>query len=183
MLRPIPIAAALFALLASTPVWADDAGANAPVMRHVTLVEGGALISAGQAYAIPLTGSTGLFGWGTGYKLDAGVQPNLVGGYTAGLGATLGAGPGQQGSGYSLRIGGGWTGDRFSVNPYSHLGVSEVATPASDMALSFTYSRAIMPGLSLTGSAEAYRPLGPSLLDPTGGSSQVVVGAGLGLRF
>ncbi len=183
MPRTLPIAAILFACCAGVPAWADGTAPAAPAPHAITLVQGGAFVNSSQSYGVPLTAGTGLFGWRTGYKLDAGVQPNLIGGYTAGLGATLGAEPGKTGSDYTLRIGGGWGGDRFSVNPFSHLGVSEVATPNSDMALSFTYSRAILPGLSVTGTAEAHRPVGASLADPTGGSGQIVIGGGLGIRF
>ena len=183
MLRRTPTAIALLVLLASGAAWADDNATNTPVGHRVTLVEGGAFATSSQAYAIPLTTGTGLFGLGTAYKVDAGVQPNMVGGYTAGLGATVGVAPGKLGSDYSLRIGGGWAGDWSSSSPFNHLGVSELPTPSNDMSLSFTYNRAIMPGLSLTGTAEAYRAVGPSVLDPVGSGSQVVIGAGLGIRF
>jgi len=183
MLRLTSIIAAVAAFLAISSARADDNSLGAPPARHVTLVQGGGFVAANQSYMVPLTGTTGLFGWGSEYKLEAGVQPNLIGGYTAGLGATIGVAPGQLGSGYSVRIGTGWAGDWVSVNPFSRLGVTEVATPAGDMALGFTYSRSILPGLSLTGTAEAYRPVGANILDPVGGVGQVVIGAGIGIRF
>lgn len=186
MWRLTPIALARLALplalgaafLTSAPARADDgAVAVTPPVRHVTLVQGGGFVTGGPAYSVPLFGSAST------YRLDAGLEPNLDGGYTAGLGATIGVPQGQLGSDYTLRIGRSSTGDWFSVNPFSRLGVTEVASPASDMALSFTYSRAILPGLSLTGTAEAYRPAGPNILDPVGGGGHLVIGAGLGIRF
>jgi len=183
MLRVPSTIAAIVAFLATSPAWADDSATGGTAVRHVTLMQGGAFVTSGQPFAIPLSGGAGPFGLDSVYKLDAGVQPNMVGGYTAGLGATVGVPPGKLGSDYTLRIGGGWQSDWFSPNPFNRLSVSEVATPSSDMALSFTYNRAIMPGLSLTGTAQAYRPVGPSILDPMGGGSQVVIGAGVGVRF
>ncbi|HEY1723736.1 MAG TPA: hypothetical protein VGG27_21015 [Magnetospirillaceae bacterium] len=162
--------------------------ATIPAAQPVVLVEGGGFSLSGPAYSVPLTGVTGLFGWGSGYRLDAGVQPNLTGGYTAGLGATLGAAAGERGSGYSLRVGGAWSGltavQSFSANPVGRLGMADM-TPSTggDMALSFDYHQSIASGLSLTGAAEAYHGGANSAIDPTSSVNQLVLGAGIALRF
>ena len=53
----------------------------------------------------------------------------------------------------------------------------------SDTAVSFSVTQSITPRLSFIGSAEAHRGIAPNTLDPIGGASQVVIGAGIGLRF
>jgi hypothetical protein len=187
-MRRIAIFAAAVVLVAAAPVWAAEKTTEIPTAPHVVLVQGGSFALSSSGYSVPLTGVAGLFGWGPSYRLDAGVEPNLTGGFTAGVGATIGAGPGESGSGYSLRMGGGWTRlgamDGFSVNPVSRLGLAEITSTGSDVALSFTYRRSIATGLSLTGAAEAHRSTaGTSVVDPLSGASQFVLGAGIALRF
>lgn len=181
--------AAIFAVFAAPALAADKTTSTIPPgAQPVVLVQGGGFTLNGPAYSIPLTGVTGLFGWGPDYKLDAGVEPNLTGGYLAGVGATVGGSSSDPGSGYSLRVGGGWSAlnaaQVFSVNPVSRIGMAE-ATPAGggDMAVSVSYRRSIASGLSLTGGAEAHRGTTTSLVDPASGASQLVVGAGLSLHF
>jgi hypothetical protein len=173
----------------AAPAWAADKPAVTipATAQHVVLVEGGGFILNGPAYSVPLTGVTGLFGWGRDYRLDAGVEPNLTGGYLAGIGATVGGTASDPGSGYSLRVGGGWSAlgasQMFSVNPVSRIGMAEATPAGGDMAVSVSYRRSIADGLSLTGGAEAHRSTSGSVLDPVSTANQLVVGAGLSLHF
>jgi hypothetical protein len=121
--------------------------------------------------------------WGAGYRLDAGRMPTLTGGYLSGFGAVVGAASGEPGATYSFHLGAGQQNDRFSVNPFSRLGLAEVSGPTNDVGLGFTVSRSLTPNLSLTGEAEAHRNFGVTGVDPLSGTNEVVIGAGLGLRF
>jgi hypothetical protein len=186
MRRTLSLAALLTVF--SVSAWAADKPVTTiPASQRVVLVQGGGFALNGPAYSVPLTGVTGLFGWGPDSRLDAGVEPNLTGGYMAGVGATVGATPGDPNSGYSLRVGGGWSGlsavQAFSVNPVSRIGMADATTAGSDMAVSVSYQRSIASGLSVTGAAEAHRGTSTSLTDPLSGASQLVVGAGLSLHF
>lgn len=116
------------------------------------------------------------------YRLDASVAPSLDGSVIAGVGAVVGARPGQTGTSYGLRLGAAWLGDRFTVNPASGLGLADVVSPTSDVNLSFTVNHALTPSLSVIGTAEARRPVG-SPADGVSVQSRFLVGAGLGYRF
>jgi hypothetical protein len=118
-----------------------------------------------------------------GYRVDASVAPSLGGSVIAGVGAAVGARPGQAGgTSYGLRLGAAWLGDRFTVNPASGLGLSDVVSPTSDVNLTFTVNHALTPSLSVIGTAEARRPVG-SPTDGTAVQSRFLVGAGFGYRF
>ncbi len=179
--------AALFSVFSASIFAAEKPVTTIPAVQRVVLVQGGSINLGSSAYSVPLTGVTGLFGWGPESHLDAGVESNLAGGYMAGVGATVGSTPGDPGSGYTLRVGGGWSGlstsSSFSVNPVSRLGMAEATPDGGDMALSFIYRRSIASGLSLTGAAEAHHGTAGSVVDPTNGASQLVLGAGLALHF
>jgi hypothetical protein len=116
------------------------------------------------------------------YRVDATLSPSFDGSVTAGLGAAVGAKPGQTGTSYGLRLGAAWLGERFTVNPASGLGLAEVVAPTSDVNLTFTVNHALTPSLSVIGTAEARRPVGTPL-DGAVMQSQFLFGAGLGYRF
>lgn len=188
MIRRTFALAVLLAVSSASAYAADKQTATIPAsVQPVVLVQGGGFTLTGPAYSVPLTGVTGLFGWGSNYRLDAGVEPNLTGGYLAGVGATVGAGLGEKGAGYSLRLGGGWSSmavaQSFSVNPIARIGLVDATVPNGDMALAFSYHQSLTSGLSVTGAAEAHRSNGNALVDPTSGTNQLVLGAGLALRF
>ncbi len=135
--------AALFSVFSASIFAAEKPVTTIPAVQRVVLVQGGSINLGSSAYSVPLTGVTGLFGWGPESHLDAGVESNLAGGYMAGVGATVGSTPGDPGSGYTLRVGGGWSGlstsSSFSVNPVSRLGMAEATPDGGDMALSFRF--------------------------------------------
>ena len=169
----------LVSVSAATPVWAVDAVVPArPLQSNGALIEGGAWNSSSLSH-----GSVSLFGWGANYQIDAGPLPSLSGAPAAGIGATVGSASGWFAPDYGVHLGAGSAGNRFTVNPFSRFGLSEVQGPAYDVNLGFTVSQSITPNLSLTGAAEAHRAVGASAFDPLNGVSEIVIGAGLGLRF
>lgn len=117
------------------------------------------------------------------YRVDASLAPSPDGSVVAGLGAAVGAKPGEPGTSYGLRIGAAWLGERFTVNPASGLGLAEVVAPTSDVNLTFTVNHALTPNLSVIGTAAARRPVGTTPLDGTTTQGQFLFGAGLGYRF
>jgi len=124
----------------------------------------------------------GFFAWhGDAYRLDATLAA-AGNGVNAGLGAAVGAFPGETGTSYGVRLGTAQSGERFTVNPTSRLGLTDAQTPLSDVNVSFTVNHALTPTFSLIGTAEARRPTGPM---PDGGVAQkrYLLGAGLGIRF
>jgi hypothetical protein len=166
------------------------------------------LIAAGPAFADTVGGSLALGGAGqsaegtriTVWRADslaAGIgtpAPNLIGPLRGGmqLGGFLAwqggdfrldasLAPGDPGTSYSLRIGADRPGDRFTVNPVTGLGLADVARPGSDVNLTVTVNRALTPSLSIVGTAEARRNMGP-VQDGTG-QGGFLFGAGLGYRF
>ena len=91
----------------------------------------------------------------------------------------MGARPGEVGTTYGLKVGAGWIGEGLAGGPSAPADFHET----SDTAVSFSVTQSITPRLSFIGSAEAHRGIAPNTLDPIGGASQVVIGAGIGLRF
>jgi hypothetical protein len=115
------------------------------------------------------------------YRLDATLAPAADGSVTAGFGASTGASPGELGTSYSLRVGADRVGDRFTINPASSLGLTDVVQPNSDVNLTVTINHALTPTLSIKGTAGATRNMGPGV---DGGSQKsYLFGAGLGYRF
>ncbi len=117
------------------------------------------------------------------YRLDASLAPSFDGSVVAGLGAAIGAKPGQPGTSYGLHLGAAWLGERFTVNPASGLGLAEVVAPTSDVDLTFTINHALTPNLSVIGTAAARRPVGGTPLDGAVSQGHFLIGAGLGYRF
>jgi len=187
-MRGIAFSILLFGAACAAPACAADLGGTAQSgATKPVLVQGGGLAFTGLdggtwGVSVPLTGETGVFGWGRDYRLDATLQPNLGGGYTAGIGAAVGAMPGQPGGTYALRLGAGWLADQVGLNAAS--GSAPVATPQSpsDLNLSLGYSQSLLPGLSFSGGAEAHRGMGGGV-DPTTEANQIIIGAGIGMRF
>lgn len=187
----------LFALIAfclasaaALPVRAADLGGGADQASggKVTLAQGGGFASynpttvsvlGNTGFSVSLASGAAPFGWRQAYRIDANVAPNLLGGYTAGVAAAMGARPGEVGTTYGLKVGAGWIGEGFTGGPSAPSDFHE----ASDTAVSISVTQSITPRLSFIGSAEAHRGLAPNTLDPIGGASQVVIGAGIGLRF
>ncbi|PKU25288.1 hypothetical protein [Telmatospirillum siberiense] len=196
----------LVGLLAATAVSAADGG-SLPKVSTLTL-GGAASSSAGGtrlagwgngnlvAGVAPLTGGAfndmtskgmqtgGFLAWqAEDYRVDASLTPSLDGSIVAGLGAAVGAKPGQPGTSYGLRLGAAWLGERFTVNPASGLGLSEVVAPTSDVNLTFTVNHALTPNLSVIGTAAARRPVGNLSMEGATMQGHFLVGAGLGYRF
>lgn len=152
-----------------------------------SLVAGIAPLSGGAFSDMGAKGwqTGGFLAWqADGYRVDASLAPSFDGSVVAGLGAAVGAKPGQTGTSYGLRLGAAWLGERFTVNPTSGLaGVSEVVTPTSDVNLTFTVNHALTPNLSVIGTAAARRPVGNMALEGGTTQSHFLLGAGLGYRF
>ena len=188
-MRRIALSLLLLAPIAVSQARAADQLAATPASpAKPALVQGGDLSFAGLGAGawdlrVPLTGEADAFGWGPTYRLDAALLPNFAGGYTAGVGAALGAMPGEPGGTYALRIGAGWLPDQYSPR-FGGLPSAGSPTPlANDVNMSLTYSRIVTPGLFVTGGAEAHRNLGGTALDPAVETGQVILGGGVGLRF
>ncbi len=125
----------------------------------------------------------GFLAWrGDSYRLDATLAPSNVGTVAAGLGAAAGALPGELGPSYGLRLGAVWSADQFTLNPSSGASLAQVVAPANDVNLTFTVNHALTPNLSVVGTAEASRAMGP-LPDSGVGLNHFLLGAGLGYRF
>lgn len=127
----------------------------------------------------------GFLAWSGGaYRFDAMVRPFSLGGLAADVGASAGVEPGELGTSYGLHLGTAWLGDRFTINPVSRFGLAQLQDQANDVNVTFTVNHALTPSLSIVGAAEARRNLGgSSVIDPTISQSELVIGAGLGLRF
>jgi hypothetical protein len=118
------------------------------------------------------------------YRIDATLSPSFEGQMTAGLGASLGAPAGENGTRYGLRIGTAWApSERFTINPASGLGLSELQAPYSNVNVSLSVNHALTPNLNLIGLAEAHRNFGVSPIESSSGFGRLVVGAGLGYKF
>jgi hypothetical protein len=120
------------------------------------------------------------------YRIDATLNPNFDGQTVAGVGASVGAMPGEIGTSYGLHIGTTFAAtDRFTINPASGLGLAELAAPTNNVSVSLTISHALTPNLNLIGLAEAQRNFGNPALDGSysTGIGRLVVGAGLGYKF
>jgi outer membrane scaffolding protein for murein synthesis (MipA/OmpV family) len=160
---------------------------------HTPIYENGS-VSAGIATPSPsflTTGKTaanglqigGFMAWaGDGYRVDAQLDPMLDGRVSVNMGTSTGAGPGETGTNYDLRMGYVSVGPRFSVNPDNRLALTQVDSPAPGVNLTFTVNHALTPSLSVIGTAEARRNLG-ALPDGSVSQNQFLVGAGVGLRF
>lgn len=128
----------------------------------------------------------GFLAWQTSiYRVDATLNPGFDGQVTAGVGASVGAVPGEIGTRYGLRIGTAWApAERFAVNPSSGLGLADLAAPYNNVNVSFLINHALTPNLNLIGLAEAQHGFGlSSQIDGTSGLGRLVVGAGLGYKF
>lgn len=201
-MKPLFRLTLLFGLAASTAAWGADVPTGGSALSlggaaqtaeggRLTLWDGGRLV-AGVA-SPPTAGFTGrsasgmqmggFLAWQSeDYRVDATLAPSLDGSVAAGLGAAYGARPGQVGTSYGVRLGAAWSGERFTVNPSSGLGLAEVVVPSSDVNLSFTVNHSLTPSLSLIGTAEARHAVGNQ---PDGATPQnrFLLGAGLGYRF
>ncbi len=204
-MKPLFYISLLLGLIAATAVGAAEGEA---LSKASTLTLGGAAPStegmrlAGWGNGTLIAGveplATGAFGslsskgmqkggflaWqAEDYRVDASLAPAADGSVVAGLGAAVGAKPGQPGTSYGLRLGAAWLGERFTVNPASGLGLAEVVAPTSDVNLTFTVNHALTPNLSVIGTAAARRPVGTTPLDGATTQGQFLFGAGLGYRF
>jgi hypothetical protein len=120
------------------------------------------------------------------YRVDATVSPNIEGQMSAGLGASIGAQPGESGTRYGLHIGTNWTAsDRYTLNPVSGLNLAELGAPNNNVNVGFMINHALTPNLNLIGLAEAQRGFGLNPLDGSSNSGlgRLIVGAGLGYKF
>jgi hypothetical protein len=142
---------------------------------------------ASSAFGGPGMQTGGFLAWQSSiYRIDATLNPNFDGQTVAGLGASVGAMPGQEGTSYGLRIGTAWAStDHFTINPASGLGLAELAAPTNSLSLSLMINHALSPNLNLIGMAEAQRNFGNSALDGSysSGIGRLVVGAGIGFKF
>lgn len=194
--RLFAITVLLLASALAGPVRAADSGnVSDPAAGKVMLAQGGgfapyALPSLSAAlpsvsalgnsgFSVSLASGVAPFGWRQGYRIDANVAPNLLGGYTAGVAAAMGVRPGEVGTSYGLKVGAGWIGEGLAGMPFGSSEFHET----NDTAVSFSVTQSITPRLSFIGSAEAHHGLALNGLEPNGGASQVIVGAGIGLRF
>ena len=120
------------------------------------------------------------------YRIDATLNPSFDGQTIAGVGASVGAMPGELGTSYGLHIGTAWAAtDRFTINPASGLGLAELAAPTNNVSVSLSITHALTPNLNLIGLAEAQRQFGTPPLDGSysSGIGRLVVGAGIGYKF
>jgi hypothetical protein len=162
---------------AETPIWSNDS------------------LSAGVASSAASLGKTtfgasglqtgGFLAWQSSiYRIDATLSPSYDGQVAAGLGASVGARDGEEGTRYGLRIGTAWAAsEHFTVNPASGLGLAELAAPYNGVNVSLLVNHALTPNLNLIGLAEAQRGFGLSPLDGSNGLGRLMVGAGLGYKF
>jgi hypothetical protein len=205
-MKPIFLLSLLFGVVAATTATAADGGGvpkvsslalggAAPSTDGTSLVGwgGGNLLAgvspvASRAFSGQSSKGMqmgGFLAWqAEDYRVDATLAPSLDGSIIAGVGAAVGAKPGQIGTSYGLRLGAALLGDRFTVNPATGLALSEVVTPSSDVNLTFTVNHALTPSLSVIGTAEARRPVGSTPLDGAATmQGHFLFGAGLGYRF
>jgi hypothetical protein len=164
---------------------------------RITMYQADGGVSAGVASATgPSLANSSLGGSGlqTGgfvawqnsiYRVDATLNSSINGQTVAGLGASVGAMPGEEGTRYGLRIGTAWAPtDRFTINPASGLGLAELAAPTNNLNVSLLVNHALTPNLNLIGLAEAQRIFGTPLDGSySSGIGRLVVGAGIGYKF
>lgn len=119
------------------------------------------------------------------YRIDATLNPNFSGQTVAGIGASVGAPPGQEGTSYGLRVGGAWSSsDHFTINPVSGLGLADLAAPTNSLNVSLLINHALTPNLNLIGLAEAQRTFGYPLDGGySSGIGRLIIGAGIGYKF
>jgi hypothetical protein len=161
-------------------MWQADSGVSAglgPTNSSLAL----------SPFGAPGMESGGFVAWQNSiYCIDATLNPNFEGQTVAGLGASVGAMPGEEGTSYGLRIGTAWSStDHFTINPASGLGLAELAAPTNNVSFSLLVNHALTPNLNLIGMAEAQRTFGNPVLDGSysSGIGRLVVGAGLGYKF
>jgi hypothetical protein len=187
-----------------------NAHAEAPI-RAQTLSLGGAAVSSSETARITLysdddapTGQAsialspnsfnvsgmqagGFLAWQSSiYRIDAIANPSFDGKTLAGVGASIGALPGEAGTSYGLHIGTAFaSADHFTLNPASGLGLTDLAAPGSNVSVSLMINHALTPNINLIGMAEAQRYYGATPLDGSysTGIGRLVVGAGIGYKF
>jgi len=163
-----------------TTVWQADDGMSAGVASPSASL-------ASSVFGAPGMQAGGFLAWQSSiYRIDATLNPTFDGQTLAGVGASVGAMPGQEGTSYGLRIGTAFAStDRFTINPASGLGLAELAAPTNNVSLSLTINHALSPNLNLIGLAEAQRNFGNPALDGSysTGIGRLVVGAGIGYKF
>lgn len=121
-------------------------------------------------------GVGGYLAWsGDGYRLSATLRSFGDGGISAGLGASTGS------TSYGVSLD-GLLGGVLPLAPATNPLDGSPARLGSDVGVSFTVNHALSSGLSLMGTAET-RHIVPTGIDAGPSSSDVVVGAGVGLRF
>jgi hypothetical protein len=127
----------------------------------------------------------GFLAWQTSiYRIDAQLSPSFDGQVFAGVGASVGAMPGESGTRYGLRIGTAWAPtSNFTVNPNYGVSLAELSAPNRNVNVSFLINHALTPNLNLIGLAEAQRNFGLSAIEGNSGFGRLVVGAGLGYKF
>jgi len=161
-------------------IWQADDGMSAGVASST----GASLANSGVGASGLQTG--GFVAWQTSiYRIDATLNSSYNGQTVAGLGASIGAMPGEEGTRYGLRIGTAWAPtDRFTINPASGLGLAELAAPTNNVNVSLLVNHALTPNLNLIGLAEAQRSFGTPLDGSySSGIGRLVVGAGIGYKF
>src|SRR5579859_2093802 len=142
---------------------------------------------ASSAFGAPGMQAGGFLAWQSSiYRIDATLNPNFDGQTVAGVGASIGAMPGQEGTSYGVHIGTAFAStDHFTINPASGLGLAELAAPTNNVSVSLMVNHALTPNLNLIGLAEAQRNFGTTPLDGSysSGIGRLVVGAGIGYKF
>ena len=163
-------------------LWEADGGLSAGI---------GATPAGSSLATSAFGGSTlqtgGFLAWQSSiYRIDATLNPNFDGQTIAGIGASVGAMPGQEGTSYGLHIGGAWAAtDHFTVNPASGLGLADLAAPTSNVNVSLLINHALTPNLNLIGLAEAQRTFGSPFdgYSYSTGIGRLIIGAGIGYKF
>ena len=162
-------------------MWQADGGISAGLG-----VNSGTGALASSAFGSSGMQAGGFLAWQSSiYRIDATLNPNFDGQTVAGIGASVGAPPGQEGTSYGLRIGGAFAAsDRFTINPGSGLGLADLAAPTNSLNVSLLINHALSPNLNLIGLAEAQRAFGNPLDGSySSGIGRLVVGAGIGYKF
>jgi len=161
-------------------MWQTDDGVSAG------LAPASASLSS-SAFGVPGMQAGGFLAWQSSiYRIDATLNPSFDGQTIAGVGASVGAMPGEAGTSYGLHIGTALAStDHFTINPASGLGLAELAAPTNNVSLSLMVNHALTPNLNLIGLAEAQRNFGTPTLDGgySSGIGRLVVGAGIGYKF
>ncbi len=162
-------------------MWQADSGISAGLGSNT-----GTAALASSAFGNSGLQTGGFLAWQSSiYRIDATLNPNFEGQTIAGIGASIGAMPGQEGTSYGLRIGGAWaSSDRFTINPASGLGLADLAAPTNSLNVSLLINHALTPNLNLIGLAEAQRTYGNPLDGSySSGIGRLVIGAGIGYKF